>query len=152
MTAPIKRHTALQPFSHDHHHALLLCWKIREGLKRNVSASRISDYVRWFWNEQLAPHFAIEEKYIFPVLGNDHIHVRQALDEHRRIESLFQLNDVSAPSLKEIADTLDDHIRFEERTLFNEIQKAATPEQLKLIEEHHSAGAFCDDWKDEFWK
>src|SRR5690606_10923423 len=28
---PIKRNKDLQPFSRDHHHSLLLCWKIRTG-------------------------------------------------------------------------------------------------------------------------
>ena len=37
-----------------------------------------------------------------------------------------------------IEEELEQHIPFEERILFNEIQQRATPEQLIGIEKHHS--------------
>jgi len=46
---------------------------------------------------------------------------------------------------------LEQHIRFEERDLFNEIQLAATDEQLQAIAAHHE-DVKQDDWADEFWK
>jgi len=33
---PIKRDKVLQPLSHDHHQGLLLCWKIRTGIKKGI--------------------------------------------------------------------------------------------------------------------
>lgn len=45
MPKPIKRHTALKPLSREHHHGLLLSWKIREGLKRNIEIPRIKKYI-----------------------------------------------------------------------------------------------------------
>jgi len=35
-TNPIKRNEAIAELSRDHHFALLLVWKIREGLKKAV--------------------------------------------------------------------------------------------------------------------
>ena len=33
---PIKRSEYLKPLSRDHHQGLLLCWKIRTGLKKGI--------------------------------------------------------------------------------------------------------------------
>jgi len=41
MSNPIKRNEALKPLSRDHHHGLLLCWKIRQGIKLNIEPERI---------------------------------------------------------------------------------------------------------------
>ena len=80
---PIKRHKALQPLSRDHHHGLLLSWKIRQGFKNGIDPERMMVYVRWFWDAHLLRHFELEEKQIFPVLGNDNPMVKRALREHR---------------------------------------------------------------------
>jgi len=54
-------------------------------------------------------------------------------------------------SLNLIEEELDKHIRFEERILFNEVQKVATAEQLALVDKHHNHDTHCEDWEDEFW-
>ena len=46
---PLKRHKALQPLSRDHHHGLLLSWKIRSGFKKNIDVERIKVYADWFY-------------------------------------------------------------------------------------------------------
>ena len=72
MNAPIKRHESLKSLSHDHHHGLLLCWKIRTGFKKQIEINRIKFYTDWFFRNHLSPHFDLEEKYVFPVLGQEH--------------------------------------------------------------------------------
>jgi len=47
---------------------------------------------------------------------------------------------------------LVNHIRFEERILFGEIQKIATVEQLQSIEFNHSDEKFVDNLTDPFWE
>lgn len=150
MPKPIKRHIALQPTSREHHHGLLLAWKIREGLRLNRSTTRIKAYVNWFWENHLIPHFAFEEEYIFSILGTAHPHVIQALDEHGRLRTLFSAAKADEAYLRTIEKELTAHIRFEERILFNEIQNIASPAQLELIQEAHT---FIEtgDWEDEFW-
>ncbi len=149
---PIKRHEALKPLSREHHYGLLLCWKIRQGFKLNVDSQRIKDYTEWFKVQYLEPHFEAEEQYIFPVLGNDHELVKRALSEHRRLKRLFDQETEITKALILIEEELYSHIRFEERVLFNEIQRIATSEQLAEIEEKHQGIAFSDkEWKDKFW-
>lgn len=152
MKKPIKRHEALKPLSREHHHGLLLCWKIREGVKRNVETQRIKDYIDWFELKYLDPHFEAEEKYVFPVLGDENALVQRALAEHRRLRRLFNQEEDVYKAIHAIEEELDLHIRFEERNLFNKIQEVATPEEFAEIEERHHSIKFSDDeWKDHFW-
>tara|TARA_R110002012_G_scaffold26086_1_gene85387 strand:- start:1000 stop:1464 length:465 start_codon:yes stop_codon:yes gene_type:complete len=153
MKKPIKRHEALKPLSREHHHGLLLCWKIRQGVKKEVEVARIKAYTEWFKIHYLDPHFEVEEEHIFPVLGNDHELVKRALKEHRRLKRLFSQDTEVEIALNNIEEELDSHIRFEERVLFNEIQEVASAEQLADIEKHHNGIQFSDDdWQDHFWE
>lgn len=150
MNQPIKRHPSLQPVSREHHFGLLLCWKIRQGFRLDISPERIKSYSDWFWKNHLMAHFEVEEKYIFSVLPADDPLIIQAFSEHHRLKKLFESDDIPE-SFRLIEQELDQHIRFEERVLFNKVQQVATPEQLQLIEENHNT-PFDDNWEDEFWK
>lgn len=147
---PIRRFEALRPFSRDHHHGLLLCWKIRKGLKRGIELKRIANYTQWFWKEHLQSHFEDEEQYIFPVLPRNDNFVLQAIAEHNKLKNLFESRPVASQVMAQIEKELSAHIRFEERILFNKIQETATEEQLQEISGIHT-DSFCDDWEDEFW-
>ncbi|MBO0340272.1 hemerythrin domain-containing protein [Flagellimonas profundi] len=149
---PIKRHSALQGVSREHHHGLLLCWKIRTGLSKNVPMERIKDYVDWFYETYLVPHFELEETYIFPIVGNDHPWVKKALSDHRRLIRLFTSTTADMKTLGQIEETLEQHIRFEERQLFNHVQEMANKKQLDIIEKQHSNEKFNDNLRDPFWE
>ena len=150
--APLKRHKALQPLSREHHHSLLLSWKIRRGFHNKVDVERIKTYTDWFYKNHVEPHFTLEEEMIFPILNNDHELIKKAISEHRRLQRLFNDSDDIEKSLSLLEEELEKHIRFEERILFPEIQQNATTEQLKAIEIHHGETAFEDNITDEFWK
>ncbi|NND35428.1 MAG: hemerythrin domain-containing protein, partial [Saprospiraceae bacterium] len=134
-----------------HHHGLLFCWKIRTGLGNNTSPLRIKEYSDWFFRTHLKPHFQIEEGQLFPVLGRQHHMVKQAISEHRRLEGLFRSKTELEKNMKLIAEELDHHIRFEERVLFNELQKVATADQWQLLESIHEEVSDAPPWDDEFW-
>lgn len=148
---PLKRHKALQPFSREHHHGLLLSWKIRNGFSKNIEIERIKTYADWFFENELIPHFELEEAHIFPLLDADNELIKRALAEHRRLKRLFNDDKDVEKSLHKIEEELEQHIRFEERILFPEIQNSATEEQLALIEDIHSDERFVDNTTDEFW-
>ena len=151
-TKPLKRHKALQPLSREHHHGLLLSWKIRSGFNKNIDSKRIKTYTDWFFETHLIPHFEMEEKHIFTILENDNELIKRALAEHRRLKRLFNETTEVTKSLGKIEEELEQHIRFEERVLFPEIQKIATEEQMQLIEKIHHQEPFKDKLDDEFWK
>ena len=149
---PLKRHKALQPLSREHHHGLLLSWKIRSGFSKNIETERIKIYADWFFENHLVPHFDLEEAHLFPILEEDNELIKRALAEHRRLKRLFTDAKDPLKSLHKIEEELEQHIRFEERILFPEIQKAATEAELALIEEIHHEEGFEDKLDDEFWR
>jgi len=149
---PQKRHKALQPLSRQHHQGLLLSWKIRSGFNKNIDPKRIKVYVDWFFETHLIPHFKMEEDHIFTILDTEHELIKRALAEHRRLNRLFNKNEDETKVLSKIEEELEQHIRFEERVLFPEIQKIATEEQLLQIEKINQPEAFEDKLDDVFWK
>ena len=151
-TKPLKRHIALQPLSRDHHHGLLLCWKIRKGLQHGVSPERVKAYADWFWEHHLHAHFIEEEKQIFPLLTTSNALVQQALNEHERLRQLFGHPTADASILNHTADDLEQHIRFEERVLFQEIQRVVSEVILSEININEDDSSSCPIWEDEFWK
>jgi len=150
MPKPIKRHHALQPVSREHHHGLLLSWKIREGFKLKVTPERIKKYTDWFWTNHLQAHFEFEEAHIFPLLGSENKLIKRALREHVRLKGLFSATDRVAINLSLIEEELVTHIRFEERILFKEIEEIASEEHLEIIAKEHSKN-IAEEWADEFW-
>lgn len=152
MPGPIKRHHALQPLSREHHFGLLFCWKLREGIKKGIEPMRMAAYVQYYWKNLLSPHFEMEERYLFPMLNQDKGLIELALEDHKRIRELMLLEGDMLETIKQLENTLNQHIRFEERTLFNVLQNALSPEQLRLIEETHQEEATDDQWDDLFWE
>lgn len=151
MKTPLKRDEALRPLSREHHHSLLLCWKIRTGFAKGIPAERIKVYADWFYKNHIVKHFKMEEEYLYPILGNEHKLIQQAIVEHELLTKLFTNKSNIEESLKQISVVLDKHIRFEERTLFNEIQITASSVQLEKFELIHVKEKFVDNLSDEFW-
>ena len=152
---PIKRNEFLVPLSREHHHGLLLCWKIRTGYRKNIESERMQDYAYWFYTNHLQSHFDVEEKHVFPILGDGDELVKRALIEHRKLRRLFEGVKVEAKNLGLIEEKLEAHIRFEERVLFNKIQEVALPsefEEMMLKHSDESGAEHVEEWADEFWK
>ena len=148
---PLKRDPALRHLSHDHHHGLLLCWKIRQGFKLGIEPARMKNYCEWFWTSYLAPHFEEEEKVIFPILPEDDPLIKQVLSEHKRLRKLFSSWENPEKTLGQIEEELEKHIRFEERILFPVVQEKATSEQLEAIAAEADREKFVENEADLFW-
>ena len=154
---PLKRSASLTPLSHEHHHGLVVCRRVQEGLKLGIPADRISAYVRDFWERDLQRHFEEEESVIFSLPGTDGRLVQQAVDEHAQIRRyLAQLSEPGADEaalLAQWAGLLQSHIRFEERTLFPHIEQHVAADLLldagQRLQRDHSVS--CVTWADEFW-
>lgn len=153
---PIKRHEALVSFSKDHHFGLLLVWKIRQGLANAVDPVRISDYVLYSFKEDLQVHFQEEEQLMFSKLPETDELRQQAEREHESIYGLVKLigtDKGNVSLLEQFADTLQDHIRFEERKLFTYMQEKLGAADLESISTYNGTGAGDIDarWNDLFW-
>jgi hemerythrin-like domain-containing protein len=148
---PIKREEFLKHLSREHHHALLLCWKIRNGIKRDVSIQRMNLYIQWFYANYLKPHIAFEEAYIYPLVPT-YSAIVDLLSEHRQIEELAVNNFSSVQMLNYFGDLLEKHIRFEERILFNELQRIISKSQIEVIQSKIKEEAFIENDADKFWE
>jgi len=151
---PLKRHDSLKPLSREHHHGLLFCWKVRKGLKNNVELERIKQYRDFFFSRHLKQHFKKEEKYLFPLLSDNHPLIKKALKQHKKLNKLFNEREELLKALSGIEELLDEHIRFEERELFIVIQQEVGAENLTAIEEQidQPTGDIDKGWEDKFWE
>lgn len=147
----MKRIEELHHLSHDHHHGLLVCWKIRTAFSKGIEIERVKDYLNWFYDYHLKSHFEIEEATLLTVVGSEHEYGKQMLEEHQQLRELFENQEVRSGNLVEIEELLQAHIRFEERVLFPLIQDIATIEQLKAIAAADSEEKFIDNESDAFW-
>jgi hemerythrin-like domain-containing protein len=153
---PLKRHQAIVSFSKDHHFALLLVWKIRQGLNKTVNPERISNYVAYFFKEDLEKHFKDEEQLLFSKLPVGDFLRNRAEAEHTAIYLLIAAivqKKNNASLLSQLADVLENHIRFEERELFTHLQNKISPADLDAIETRFSnnSKAIDEKWEDVFW-
>lgn len=156
-TNPIKRSGAIVELSRDHHFVLLLVWKIREGLKKSVEFERIVKYMLHFYEAELLPHLKDEEKYIYDKIPSDNELKNQAVAEREKIYAALDYlrnNPADERVLREFAELLENHVRFEERRLFDFFQHNASEAELSQAatalknKEHEDENA----WEDAFWK
>lgn len=157
MAKPLKRHPALIPLSQDHHFGLLLSWKIRQGIQKGIDYRRIKEYLKYFMLEHLEVHFHVEEETLFTYLAKNDLLRKEAESQHESLRALFWKIDreekVLENDLRQFADDLEKHIRFEERKLFPYIQ-VELPEtelaefQQKMEDSHEKVQ---EVWHDEFW-
>lgn len=152
---PIKRSKELVPLSRDHHNGLLLCWKIRTGIKNNIDNKRIVAYINYFFDKDLKEHFRQEEELLFSLLPDDDTMKQEALQQHVSLNSLVSeiSRQAEITSLLAFADALDAHIRFEERQLFPYIEQTIDPVLLKDAGTKINACPHSSDlvWVDAFW-
>jgi iron-sulfur cluster repair protein YtfE (RIC family) len=153
---PIKRNKALVSFSRDHHFGLLLVWKIRHGLLESVNPGRISNYVLYFFREDLAGHFRDEENLLFSQLPSDDSYRKRAEAEHAIINKLVQdigKDKQNIALLRQLADELEKHIRFEERELFNHLDPIPAEKQAGIAGRlSNDSRSLDDNWEDKFWE
>jgi hemerythrin-like domain-containing protein len=153
----MKRNKNLIELSRDHHHGLLLGWKIKQGLKRNVPFDELADYIIHFSREALFPHFKEEENQVLVYVNPDDPFCKRTLFEHAQLRGIVARISIKGLTddklLLTLAEKLDAHIRFEERELFPYIEKLLSIQQLddmgKLISELHHP--YTETYANEFW-
>ncbi len=149
----MKRDESLIGLSKDHHHGLLLVWKLREGMKKKIEVERIATYAVCSFRQQILPHFDKEEQYLFPILGEPHPLGIQAQAEHAELKALIETIG-STPKMKTLAvfaHVLESHIRFEERELFQYLQDHHLPEVKKVAIKLSDSDNAEMNWSDAFW-
>jgi hemerythrin-like domain-containing protein len=151
----LKRHPALQEYSKEHHDELLFVWKIREGLKKDISPERIIDFIKYQYNASTSLHMAQEEKYILDKLPQHDADKVKILHEHEALKDMIQKISISTTDkvkmLSEFADALDKHIRFEERIFFPRLQDSLAEDIIMSMKPSGSKVKQDKQWEDAFW-
>jgi hemerythrin-like domain-containing protein len=140
-----RRHDALIPLTHDHHHALvqasaLIAASEADEPARVETARTFHD----FYRRETLLHFHEEEEILFPRLLESVDSVPQALinvlvDHVRihgmviRLKTAIEQGDVGTDQLKELGERLRAHIRLEERELFPLIERSVPQPVLGAV-------------------
>lgn len=130
----MKRVPALRDLSSEHHSGMVLVRRIRKAVASPdfQVAAVWADVVERFEHE-LEPHFQREEQGLLPVLRTtgEHALVERTLLEHKEMRDSVRKADPE--KLLRFAQLLSDHIRFEERELFEVAQRQLSAEQLTAL-------------------
>jgi len=140
----MKRHSAIIPLSHDHHHALILAQALKKnapktGLGSKSPEEKVKAAVNSY-NTELVPHFNHEEVLLFPLaLGKDEEldkMINDIIEEHDKIRNTIET--LSEGNLEENLDAfgklLENHVRTEERKLFPKIEEVVGEEGLNVLD------------------
>ncbi|HUX62424.1 hemerythrin domain-containing protein [Sulfuricella sp.] len=130
----MKRHSALQSLSREHHGALVLALACTRAASSgsNEKIHAACERVARQFETDLEPHFRQEEDALLPLLrnaGQDAL-VRRTLDDHACLRAMANALCSRDPAcLGEFGKTLSDHVRFEEQGLFP-IAEQVVPTEL----------------------
>ncbi|MCA9289598.1 MAG: hypothetical protein KDA25_00625 [Phycisphaerales bacterium] len=125
---PIARHDALAPLSRDHYGGLVQARHLIRAADGDDVARRkaIAQFVD-AWDREIAEHFRDEERLLGALM--DEADRRRLLDEHARLSALASEArtmrrhvDPDPSALRQLGEALEQHIRWEERHLFNRLQ------------------------------
>ena len=130
----------LVPLSRQHQHALALCVRIDR-----VSPISVADLPAWqnemtqHFQSEIRVHFVAEEQFIFPAARRFqelNSLVEGLLTDHSWLRQQFaaaEAQSLSADDISEFARGLSEHIRKEERQLFERIQQLLNREELAKL-------------------
>jgi quercetin dioxygenase-like cupin family protein len=122
----VKRRPPLIPLSHDHHHALVAARRLRLAAERGDASAEAAAFSRFFAEESVR-HFRDEEERLFPLVAHSEEAqplVVRALLEHQQLHALArQMASGETAPMRELAELLEAHVRFEERELFPLIER-----------------------------
>ncbi len=137
----------LIPLSHQHQHALAMCVRLDRALvKGDADLDAWQEEIAGMWESEIRFHFEAEEKVLFPAAdkyASLRPLVKQLLSEHATLRDFFAratARSLDAAALKTFVETLAQHIRAEERQLFEECQRQMP------VAEMARAGAAMDDY------
>ncbi len=130
----------LVPLSHQHQRALALCVRLDRALQAGpVDPEPWQAEIQQIVEQEITIHFAAEEKEVFPAAKGDselEVVVEELIEEHGVLRALFaraMYRTLDTAGLRAFVATLSQHIRKEERQLFEGLQKRLTPEQMASI-------------------
>jgi hemerythrin-like domain-containing protein len=134
----MKRSSALASLSRDHQHALEAALRLRRAEQESVNAA--IRHFQAFFETEGRRHFEIEERCLVPALPADDPEwaaaVGRMLDDHhvvREAAGEFATTEDRVASARSLGDRLHEHVRFEERVLFQILERRLTADELDRL-------------------
>jgi hemerythrin-like domain-containing protein len=134
------RDPSLIPLSRQHQHALALCVRLDRAIQAGeIDLEAWQAEIQLQFESEIAIHFAAEEKELFPVAARfPEIRplVDELLAEHVVLRDYFAgaaVRSLDTASLGNLGQKLVQHIRKEERQLFEGMQKFMSASELASL-------------------
>lgn len=134
----MQRNKYLRKLSSEHHQALTLARDIKKACDANESLDALIKRVEGVFLAELLPHFDVEEQVILPALNlaGETSLVTKTLQDHAHLKKL--ITNLAGPgNLLAFSLALKEHVRFEERTLFEVCQSVLPDDVLATIDLLH---------------
>ncbi len=138
----MQRHPSLRDLSVDHHHALVQAHRLQRVASADDETRRsvVEDFFR-FWHEHANPHFREEDEALLPFFARfgdvDVESIRQMQREHvlirRDVSLLLSASDWQPEALHALGQTLEGHVRLEERVVFPLIEETLPDDALATL-------------------
>jgi hemerythrin-like domain-containing protein len=134
------RAKSLVPLSRQHQHALALCVRIDRA--QPIAGEDLESWqaeITEQYRQEVKIHFAAEEVAVFPAavkFGELVPLVEGLMTEHGELRELFnraEARSLTPEALVRFVQTLADHIRKEERQLFERMQELMTAEEIENL-------------------
>jgi hemerythrin-like domain-containing protein len=130
----------LVPLSRQHQHALALCVRLDRAIQAGeVDVEAWQAEIAQQFEQEIGFHFAAEEKELFPAAARFpelQPLVEELLAEHDFLRDYFSrasLRSLDLQSLGKFAEKLPQHIRKEERQLFEGMQKVMSAQEFDAL-------------------
>jgi hemerythrin-like domain-containing protein len=134
------RDTNLVPLSRQHQHALALCVRIdRASPVANSDLAAWQAEIAEHFRAEIRTHFAAEEQVVFPAVrtfSELNLLIEDLLSDHTWLRARFaaaEARKLSAQELATFGRRLSDHIRKEERQLFERLQELLPKDELAVL-------------------
>lgn len=134
------RDKSLIPLSHQHQRALALCVRIDRA--QPIPTADLEAWqaeIAQHFAQEIKTHFAAEESVLFPAARQFHELiplVKELVTDHASLRESFsqaETRRMSADGLRDFAEQLANHIRKEERQLFERLQQLMTSQELAAL-------------------
>jgi quercetin dioxygenase-like cupin family protein/hemerythrin superfamily protein len=135
----MRRHPALVPLSHDHHHGLALARRLTRAQSDHDEREAASAFAEFIAGDGSA-HFREEEEILFPLIGGyldaSSALIDRAVTEHAQLRSAairFERLPIDLDQVRRIGRLLAAHIKCEEREIFPLAQRVLPEHELETI-------------------
>jgi iron-sulfur cluster repair protein YtfE (RIC family) len=156
----MKRDENLRGLSRQHYDDLLGCLLLKKGINKRTNTKTLKDFTLQFWSNELEPHMQKEEENLLPylvkhrfsselinMLKADHELIRIIVERIRMDGEGFRLYEI-------FSNLVVQHIRYEERVVFQKMQEQLNERELERIGEifSESRGSSCENYPLKFWE